>query len=793
MILAKIINDNNTTTAVVPDYLVSVQQQNQDININTQELLKEVGYEKGRFNLTYYVIEDDPLYDIDLSITAISSNFVQIKSQFDRSLKSIDFDQVVKPRLRDEVIEFENSYQKQSTKLLAQSSKTVEVVTDLKYNLFTDTYVLRFSEEISLQKNQKFKLYKLNYEPIQIEYVLLDETNTIETTVLYQYLDDPLFDTPNINNNSLQNKTLNDLLTEDSGAYDIPLALSNISQNAIYDASIPSNFIHFGTYQSRLDAFALKYYQLYNYSSSLTAPKSKFVQMFNTFNSFEKYCLFDSKVITTVSGVNSVIGIADTDSFMPWYHTKSITASLYDSENSHSLIKMLPQIIATNEDNEDLFTMVNLMGDTYDQYWAAIKTIPSLTTKLECELEHLGQNFLKDILIGQGFDYKLSFPSQGLVDTFFQTPQFNNNTMSYSRYNKILLSRLVANMPFLLRKKGTRNCIEQILNIYGMSTDLIDVYEIIKDSGISIFDVFNTTQTFYTISNTVGSGSLQFKESKYNTNDAENISMVMIGTATSNHVHRHIVNSSSLDLSSFNNLLSANEYRETQSWPSTVHPQLYMEQFDRDTYDFTISHTFGDIVNFYESIDNTIFSTIKQFTPYHSAVKTGIMLDNDVFNRNKIPTMDYIKRYQNQPVIKRNYGSVLYTRLDHTTFTPEPTDKLHIDISYKTELPTTVTTILDIGHHVDEKIRDKKTNRSLIRDISAQRINVYEDMVRVTCPYVQARYLTDRVTINTPSFYRSAVPSCTDGVAWTTSGVIGKYKMIIDNKQQITSIKLGRT
>mgnify|MGYP007011023422 CR=1 FL=1 len=37
------------------------------------------------------------------------------------------------------------------------------------------------------------------------------------------------------------------------------------------------------------------------------------------------------------------------------------------------------------------------------------------------------------------------------------------------------MSRLLSNIHFLNRAKGTRNAIEQILNIFGLSSNLINV------------------------------------------------------------------------------------------------------------------------------------------------------------------------------------------------------------------------------------------------------------------------------------------------------------------------------
>jgi hypothetical protein len=47
------------------------------------------------------------------------------------------------------------------------------------------------------------------------------------------------------------------------------------------------------------------------------------------------------------------------------------------------LTNFIPNIILYDERNFDLFAMVNMIGNTFDEYWASIRAIPSINGRLE--------------------------------------------------------------------------------------------------------------------------------------------------------------------------------------------------------------------------------------------------------------------------------------------------------------------------------------------------------------------------------------------------------------------------
>ncbi|HQL12174.1 MAG TPA: hypothetical protein PK507_04090 [bacterium] len=49
------------------------------------------------------------------------------------------------------------------------------------------------------------------------------------------------------------------------------------------------------------------------------------------------------------------------------------------------------------------------------------------------------------------------------------------------------------------------------------------------------------------------------------------------------------------------------------------------------------------MLKFYEILDNNFFNIIKQFVPYSVNAKFGLVLNNNILYRNKVPSMKLIK------------------------------------------------------------------------------------------------------------------------------------------------------
>lgn len=457
-------------------------------NVDKKSWLKNLGYESGTFQLGYYICQNDNIYNSTLKVSNVAQNKTQIITEF-----SSDIDDTI---IIDKQEQFNQNIKQ--TKLLAYFQKKVCIVTDIKYNFFTEKYFLRFKDVSTFQKGDEFLLSKLIYEPIFQTFNLLSDESGYQE--LYVKIEPPHKLNRDYISTEVSDQNLESLLQNYTASlYNMPLSLANMKQTVFYDPEEPETFVHFGSYQSRLQMFRTKYLQLESISSSYSQPYQKMQDIISDFNTFQRYCITEPELISTSSlGLLSLTSSTSSD-FLNWYQTKSNIAVAYDLENPHSLINLIPESMLTDERNTDLFAILRLMGDVFDQYWSAIKTIPTITSRLETDLQTYSEVFLRNLLNNWGIDTYYSFSDKFIQQIYLQFADVLDENFSYNQYNRTVLSRLLANIPFLLRTKGTRTAVQQLLNIFGFSENLLRINEFHKDGYTGSYTVdivkpyYNTT------------------------------------------------------------------------------------------------------------------------------------------------------------------------------------------------------------------------------------------------------------------------------------------------------------
>lgn len=477
MILCKI--KNNEITKVVSLQQYSLYSQGDDIVFPTETLLRNNGYINGHFQLTYYLLSpwtgsQKKVFDSRLYPVKFSKTRTQIKAVF-ANYPELTNDQDIR--------NFQTYYQANKTKvkLLAVANDKTSVVQHLKFNFYTNQYVLRFTQPTSYTNEDEFYLYTMKFQPITQEYDLLPIVQ--EEPIQYIHIKEPNFFDTNMSSNWITSQSYQTLTNFPESEYNIPLSINNALETIYYDVNDTNSFVHFGTYQSRLNSFAQKYIDILDISGSYVSSSktARLEQLISGLNTFQRHCLLDLNLIVTGSS-SSIKSFASIDNFNQWYQTKSDSASICDYNNIHALYKLLPETILYDDRNADLIQFVNILGDTLDQFWAGIRNLTAVNSLLQIELENYSFDYLVQLLRNYGIVYQNGFRMQNLNRTFFESSILNRDDIELNHYNKLLLVRLLSNMPFLLKSKGSRYCIQQLYNIFGLSQGLLRIHEFVKDS-----------------------------------------------------------------------------------------------------------------------------------------------------------------------------------------------------------------------------------------------------------------------------------------------------------------------
>ena len=168
-----------------------------------------------------------------------------------------------------------------------------------------------------------------------------------------------------------------------------------------------------------------------------------------------------------------------------WYNDVYATASLFDQENNSALLKTIPEHIRLDENNSQYELFVNMIGHHYDIVYSYINNLSNIY-KPE-EHPQLGQS--KDTLyeLAKSLGWSLTDGKQASalwqyklgVSSGSGTYQSTGSLFSKSdeSITTEIWRRIVNNLPYLLKTKGTARSVKALMNTYGIPQTLLSIRE----------------------------------------------------------------------------------------------------------------------------------------------------------------------------------------------------------------------------------------------------------------------------------------------------------------------------
>lgn len=164
-----------------------------------------------------------------------------------------------------------------------------------------------------------------------------------------------------------------------------------------------------------------------------------------------------------------------------WYEGAIASASLYDNNNQASLYKAVPSFVLEDDNNETYNKLVTVVGHYFDdivpyikQYTTLYDRNESLSEGLSKDLLHMvGQSLGFEFENGQALDelwaYALGTNEDGTSDTIYNTTV--EDTM------KGTWKRIINNLPYLVKTKGTERCLRALINCFGIPDTILRIRE----------------------------------------------------------------------------------------------------------------------------------------------------------------------------------------------------------------------------------------------------------------------------------------------------------------------------
>lgn len=164
-------------------------------------------------------------------------------------------------------------------------------------------------------------------------------------------------------------------------------------------------------------------------------------------------------------------------------------ALLYDRNNPYAIINHIPEFIKIDNENESFTLFMNMVAQFFDYIWLYIKEMENVF-KLE---QHPQDGIPKQLLplIGNMFGWKLSsdLNNTDLYDYILGTDiignqKINNQLLSKNKLELIgeLWKRIILNLPYILKTKGTKNSVKTLLACYGVPDTILKIKEFGKSS-----------------------------------------------------------------------------------------------------------------------------------------------------------------------------------------------------------------------------------------------------------------------------------------------------------------------
>jgi hypothetical protein len=345
---------------------------------------------------------------------------------------------------------------------------------------------------------------------------------------------------PNINigiknqiNNSTDYSNLNQLSatdsTQGSGSlrYQLNSMLADTGIEINVDYSNYDNFIHFSSAQTRLENF---YYKLslieqYNYSASYSSTtsanyyvsssnvvwQSKIDEIITGFDNYEYFLYFDSgsaswpKTGNTPPYTNYSATSIQGQAFLV---SQSLVAEEYDIENNNALINAIPSYLLEDPENTQYELFIEMIGQHFDNIFLYTQDVTNkynndnrlnygVSKDLVADIlrdmgikiyqNNFSTNDLYSALLGltpSGSLYNLPYTTGSLptptgyeyINTYI-TASSTSSLIPTEDLNAEIYKRIYANLPYLLKKKGTVEGLRALITLYGIPDTILQVNE----------------------------------------------------------------------------------------------------------------------------------------------------------------------------------------------------------------------------------------------------------------------------------------------------------------------------
>ena len=254
-----------------------------------------------------------------------------------------------------------------------------------------------------------------------------------------------------------------------------------------------NNFVHFSSATERVDNFIYKVQLIEKYEELVSASiaqtqnisslqeterqRIKKEQIIQGFDGFEKFLYTTSSLSWPHNG--TVRRLSTSNQVQTWYNNIIELAQDFDNTNQNYIKNNIPQYIVNDNENESLLLFFSMVGQHFDNIYYHTKSIEN-TRKLSYKSENgISDKLLFDTLKSFNWDAKNLAANETLWNyTFGLDSDGNTKNLTPAKQRTYeVWRRIVNNLPYLLKHKGTRRGIYALLSCYGIPSSNLSILE----------------------------------------------------------------------------------------------------------------------------------------------------------------------------------------------------------------------------------------------------------------------------------------------------------------------------
>ena len=239
-----------------------------------------------------------------------------------------------------------------------------------------------------------------------------------------------------------------------------------------------NNFIHFSSAKERVLNFDYKNKLIELYDGLIVSASTYYTASLSSQQELERQTIKKNQIIQSFDGFEkylrdgSVTGSAT-------LNTLAAEAELYDLENPNYILNNIPQYIVNNENNENFLLFFTMIGQHFDNIYYHTKSIEKSRGLGYKSKDGISNKLLFDALKSMNWDAKNLATDSKLWEYAFGLDTNGNTkeTNPAKQRTYEVWRRIINNLPYLLKHKGTRRGIYALMSCYGIPSSNLSIFE----------------------------------------------------------------------------------------------------------------------------------------------------------------------------------------------------------------------------------------------------------------------------------------------------------------------------